>query len=293
MNNPFIGSGVALVTPFKNDFSIDFDALKSLVRLQISGGTDFLVVQGTTGESPVLSTEEKQAVLQCVLEENDGKLKVVYGVGGNNTFAVGSALKQVPKGVDGILSVSPYYNKPIQRGIIEHYKHISTCTDLPIILYNVPGRTGSNVLPETTLALAEIPNIVAMKEASGNMEQIMEIIRLRKPDFGVLSGDDALTVPLIAAGADGVISVVANAFPEKFSRMVHASLEGDYDTARKDHYDLLPITKMFFEEGNPGGVKIALRVRGICSDVLRLPLVSVSEGLMERIVLETKRIVEK
>ncbi len=293
MNNPFIGSGVALVTPFKNDFSIDFDALKSLVRLQISGGTDFLVVQGTTGESPVLSTEEKQAVLQCVLEENDGKLKVVYGVGGNNTFAVGSALKQVPKGVDGILSVSPYYNKPIQRGIIEHYKHISTCTDLPIILYNVPGRTGSNVLPETTLALAEIPNIVAMKEASGNMEQIMEIIRLRKPDFGVLSGDDALTMPLIAAGADGVISVVANAFPEKFSRMVHASLEGDYDTARKDHYDLLPITKMFFEEGNPGGVKIALRVRGICSDVLRLPLVSVSEGLMERIVLETKRIVEK
>ncbi len=293
MNNPFIGSGVALVTPFKNDFSIDFDALKSLVRLQISGGTDFLVVQGTTGESPVLSTEEKQAVLQCVLEENDGKLKVVYGVGGNNTFAVGSALKQVPKGVDGILSVSPYYNKPIQRGIIEHYKHISTCTDLPIILYNVPGRTGSNVLPETTLALAEIPNIVAMKEASGNMEQIMEIIRLRKPDFGVLSGDDALTMPLIAAGADGVISVVANAFPEKFSRMVHASLEGDYDTARKEHYDLLPITKMFFEEGNPGGVKIALRVRGICSDVLRLPLVSVSEGLMERIVLETKRIVEK
>ncbi len=293
MNNPFIGSGVALVTPFKNDFSIDFDALKSLVRLQISGGTDFLVVQGTTGESPVLSADEKQAVLQCVLEENNGQLKVVYGVGGNNTLAVGSALKQVPKGVDGILSVSPYYNKPIQRGIIEHYKHISTCTDLPIILYNVPGRTGSNVLPETTLALAEIPNIVAMKEASGNMEQIMEIIRLRKPDFGVLSGDDALTVPLIAAGADGVISVVANAFPEKFSRMVHASLEGDYDTARKEHYDLLPITKMFFEEGNPGGVKIALRVRGICSDVLRLPLVSVSEGLMERIVLETKRIVEK
>ncbi|MFM7299805.1 MAG: 4-hydroxy-tetrahydrodipicolinate synthase [Crocinitomicaceae bacterium] len=292
MNNPFIGSGVALVTPFKNDFSIDFDALKSLVRLQISGGTDFLVVQGTTGESPVLSAEEKQAVLQCVLEENDGKLKVVYGVGGNNTLAVGSAIKQVPKGVDGILSVSPYYNKPIQRGIIEHYKHISTCTDLPIILYNVPGRTGSNVLPETTLALAEIPNIVAMKEASGNLEQIMEIIRLRKPDFGVLSGDDALTMPLIAAGADGVISVVANAFPEKFSRMVHASLEGDYDTARKEHYDLLPVTKMFFEEGNPGGVKIALRERGISSDVLRLPLVSVTEGLKERIVRETKRIVE-
>lgn len=290
MNNPFTGSGVALVTPFHKDGSIDFDALKKLVQLQIDGGTDFLVVQGTTGESPTLSQDEKMQVLQTVMDVNKGKLKIVYGVGGNNTIAVGETLKKVPAGVDGILSVSPYYNKPIQKGIIEHYKYIASCTALPIILYNVPGRTGSNVLPETTIALAEIPNIVAMKEASGSMEQIMEIIRLRKPDFGVLSGDDAITMPLIAAGADGVISVVANAFPEKFSKMVHASMEGDLDTARKEHYDLLPITKMFFEEGNPGGVKVALAVRGIMEENMRLPLFPVSDGLRARITSETNNL---
>jgi 4-hydroxy-tetrahydrodipicolinate synthase len=293
MNNPFTGSGVALVTPFHKDGSIDFDALKKLVQLQIDGGTDFLVVQGTTGESPTLSQEEKMQVLQTVIDVNQGKLKIVYGVGGNNTMAVGETLKKVPAGVDGILSVSPYYNKPIQKGIIEHYKYIASCTDLPVILYNVPGRTGSNVLPETTIALAEIPNIVAMKEASGSMEQIMEIIRLRKPNFGVLSGDDAITMPLIAAGADGVISVVANAFPEKFSKMVHASMEGDLDSARKEHYDLLPITKMFFEEGNPGGVKVALAVRGIMEENMRLPLYPVSDGLRARITSETKNLLEK
>lgn len=293
MNNPFTGSGVALVTPFHKDGSIDFDALKKLVQLQIDGGTDFLVVQGTTGESPTLSQEEKMQVLQTVIDVNQGKLKIVYGVGGNNTLAVGETLKKVPAGVDGILSVSPYYNKPIQKGIIEHYKYLASCTDLPIILYNVPGRTGSNVLPETTIALAEIPNIVAMKEASGSMEQIMEIIRLRKPDFGVLSGDDAITMPLIAAGADGVISVVANAFPEKFSKMVHASMEGDLDTARKEHYDLLPITKMFFEEGNPGGVKVALAVRGIMEENMRMPLYPVSDGLRARITSETNNLIEK
>jgi 4-hydroxy-tetrahydrodipicolinate synthase len=290
MNNPFTGSGVALVTPFHKDGSIDFDALKKLVQLQIDGGTDFLVVQGTTGESPTLSQDEKMQVLQTVMDVNQGKLKIVYGVGGNNTLAVGENLKKVPAGVDGILSVSPYYNKPIQKGIIEHYKYIASCTDLPIILYNVPGRTGSNVLPETTITLAEIPNIVAMKEASGSMEQIMEIILWRKPDFGVLSGDDAITMPLIAAGADGVISVVANAFPEKFSKMVHASMEGDLDKARKEHYDLLPITKMFFEEGNPGGVKVALAVRGIMEENMRLPLFPVSDGLRARITLETNNL---
>jgi 4-hydroxy-tetrahydrodipicolinate synthase len=292
MNNPFKGSGVALVTPFKNDKSIDFDALKKLVQLQLNGGTDFLVVQGTTGESPTLSQEEKMQILQTVIEENKGNLKIVYGVGGNNTIAVGETLKKVPQGVDGILSVSPYYNKPIQKGIIEHYKYLASCTDLPIILYNVPGRTGSNVLPETTLALAEISNIVAMKEASGSMEQIMEIIRLRKPEFGVLSGDDAITMPLIAAGADGVISVVANAFPEKFSKMVHASMAGDLSLARKEHYDLLPITKMFFEEGNPGGVKVALALRGIMEDHMRLPLYPVSDALRTRITVETKKLLD-
>jgi 4-hydroxy-tetrahydrodipicolinate synthase len=290
MKNPFTGSGVALVTPFKADFSIDFEALRKLVRMQIDGGTDFLVVQGTTGESPTLSQSEKMAVLDAVMTENNGKLKIVYGVGGNDTIAVGEALKAVPSGVDGILSVSPYYNKPIQKGILEHYKYIAGCTDLPIILYNVPGRTCSNVLPETTLALAEIPNIVAMKEASGNMEQIMEIIRLRPEGFGVLSGDDALTMPLIAAGADGVISVVANAFPALFSAMVHASMKGDLDAARKAHYELLPVTKMFFEEGNPGGVKVALRQLGVMEETMRMPLYPVSDGLRSRIEAETKRL---
>ena len=290
MKNTFSGSGVALVTPFKADYSIDFDALRKLVRMQIEGGTDFLVVQGTTGESPTLSQEEKMAVLQTVIEENQGKLKIVYGVGGNNTLAVGETLKKVPAGVDGILSVSPYYNKPIQKGIIEHYKYIANCTHLPIILYNVPGRTGSNMLPETTLALAEIPNIVAMKEASGNMEQIMEIIRQRPDGFGVLSGDDALTMPLIAVGADGVISVVANAFPKTFSTMVHASMKGELDVARKAHYELLPVTKMFFEEGNPGGVKVALRQLGVMEETMRMPLHPVSDGLRKRIEAETVRI---
>ncbi|MDP4637907.1 MAG: 4-hydroxy-tetrahydrodipicolinate synthase [Crocinitomicaceae bacterium] len=288
MNNPFTGSGVALVTPFNADFTINFEALRKLVRMQIEGGTDFLVVQGTTGESPTLSQEEKMEILKTVIDENNGRLKIVYGVGGNNTIAVGETLKKVPAGVDGILSVSPYYNKPIQQGIIEHYKYIATCTDLPIILYNVPGRTGSNMLAETTLELAKISNIVAMKEASGNMEQIMELIRLRPTGFGILSGDDALTMPLIAAGADGVISVVANAFPEKFSKMVHSSQAGDLVAARKEHYDLLPVTKMFFEEGNPGGVKVAMKVRGIMDENMRLPLMPVSEGLRTRITNETK-----
>ena len=290
MKNPFSGSGVALVTPFKADFSIDFEALRKLVRMQIDGGTDFLVVQGTTGESPTLSQAEKMAILEAVMTENNGKLKIVYGVGGNNTLAVGEALKAVPAGVDGILSVSPYYNKPIQKGIVEHYKYIAGCTDLPIILYNVPGRTGSNMLPETTLALAEVPNIVAMKEASGNMEQIMEIIRLRPEGFGLLSGDDALTMPLIAAGADGVISVVANAFPELFSKMVHASMEGDLTASRKAHYELIPVTKMFFEEGNPGGVKVALRQLGVMDETMRMPLYLVSDGLRKRIEAETNRL---
>jgi 4-hydroxy-tetrahydrodipicolinate synthase len=290
MNNPFTGAGVALVTPFNDDLSIDFNGLKKLVKLQIDGGIDFLVVQGTTGESPTLSEDEKKMVMECVQQVNQGKLKIVYGVGGNNTVAVGESLKNLPVGIDGILSVSPYYNKPIQKGIVEHYRYLAHCTELPIILYNVPGRTGSNMTAETTLELSEISNIVAMKEASGNMEQIMEIIRCRPEGFGLLSGDDALTMPLIAAGADGVISVVANAFPERFSKMVRASLKGDLFTARYEHYELLPVTKMFFEEGNPGGVKVALNKRGIMKETMRLPLYPVTEGLRRRIYTETSRL---
>ena len=286
----FKGSGVALVTPFQTDGSIDFQALKQLVTLQIKGGTDFLVVQGTTGESPTLSQDEKRKVLETVLEVNDGQLPVVYGIGGNNTAGLAALFQNLPSGVDGILSVSPYYNKPIQKGIVAHFKQVASFTDLPIILYNVPGRTGSNMSVETTLELAEIQNVVAVKEASGNMEQIMDIIRQRKPGFGVLSGDDNLTMPLIAAGADGVISVVANAFPERFSQMVHASMEGNLALAKEAHYDLFNVTKMFFEEGNPGGVKVALAQRGLMSETMRMPLYPVSEGLRSRIQAETKRL---
>ena len=286
----FKGSGVALVTPFQTDGSIDTQALKQLVQLQIDGGTDFLVVQGTTGESPTLSQDEKRLVLDTVLEVNNGRLTVVYGIGGNNTAGLAALFQNLPSGVDGILSVSPYYNKPIQKGIVAHFKQVASYTDLPIILYNVPGRTGSNMSVETTLELAELPNVVAVKEASGNMEQIMDIIRQRKPGFGVLSGDDNLTMPLIAAGADGVISVVANAFPERFSQMVHASMANDLTLAKAAHYDLFNVTKMFFEEGNPGGVKVALAARGLMQETMRMPLFPVSEGLRARIQAETTRL---
>lgn len=290
MTNIFKGSGVALVTPFNQDMQIDFDALASLVEYQIDNGTDFLVVQGTTGESPTLSKSEKMDVLNEVIEINEGRCKIVYGVGGNNTAAVAESLADLPKGVDGILSVSPYYNKPIQKGIVAHYKIVADSTDLPIILYNVPGRTGSNVAPETTLELAEVRNIVAVKEASGNMEQIMQIIKYRPSGFGVLSGDDNLTMPLIAAGADGVISVVANAFPALFSTMVHSAMNGELEVARAAHYKLFDVTKMFFEQGNPGGVKAALAHMQLMDEYMRLPLFPVSDELRNRIEKETTAI---
>ena len=294
MINIFKGTGTALVTPFKSDGSIDFDALKRLVRLNLDGGVNFLVVQGTTGESPTLNQEEKLRVLHSIAEENKRQVPIVYGVGGNNTLDVVEKLKKVDSSiVQGILSVSPYYNKPIQSGIIAHYKMLADVTDLPIILYNVPGRTGSNVLAETTLALAEIDNVVAMKEASGNMEQIMQIIQHKPAGFDVLSGDDALTVPMISVGASGVISVVSNALPEKFTAMVQAALSGDFKTAAAIHYDLFEITKLFFAEGNPGGVKEALKFRMICENTMRMPLVNISDALKSRIEREMQVLLEK
>lgn len=290
MNNPFKGTGVALVTPFNDDHSIDFDALKKLVRYQVDNGVDFLVVQGTTGESPVLSWDEKLEVLKAVQDENNGQLKIVFGIGGNNTLQLGELLKKVPAGVDGILSVSPYYNKPTQNAIVEHFKYLASCTELPIILYNVPGRTGSNMSAEATLELAKISNIVAMKEASGDFTQIMEIVRNKPEGFSVLSGDDAITLPMISTGVEGVISVVANSFPRQFSGMVKACLEGDFEAARKDHLDLLPVTHMLFEQGNPGGVKVALEKIGIMKQNMRPPLYPVSEELANRINAETARL---
>jgi 4-hydroxy-tetrahydrodipicolinate synthase len=292
MNNPFKGSGVALVTPFNDDLSIDFDALRKLVNYQIDNGTDFLVVLGTTGESPTLSKEEKLEVLKCVQDENKARLKIVFGIGGNNTVEVGAFLKSISnEGLDGILSVSPYYNKPTQKGIVEHYKYLAYCTPLPIILYNVPGRTASNVSAATTLELAKIDNIVAMKEASGDFSQIMEIVQNKPEGFDVLSGDDAITMPMMAVGVAGVISVVANAYPKRFAEMVHAAANDDMDMARAAHYDLLPVTHMLFEEGNPGGVKVALEKQGIMKPLMRMPLYPISQDLRTRIENETERII--
>jgi 4-hydroxy-tetrahydrodipicolinate synthase len=290
MTNPFTGTGTALVTPFNSDYSIDKASLRKFIEFQIQGKVDFLVVQGTTGESPTLAWDEKMEILDIVAEVNNGRLPIVFGLGGNNTAEICKKMKEIPSSVDGILSVSPYYNKPIQKGIVEHFKMVSSSTDLPIILYNVPGRTASNMLVETTLELAEVPNIVAMKEASGNMDQIMNIIRQRPEGFGVLSGDDPLVLPLMAAGADGVISVVSNAFPKDFSNMVRWTTTDKHEVAKQIHYNLFEITSLFFAEGNPGGVKEALKQMNLMQNTMRLPLWNVSDSLANKIHRETQRI---
>ena len=292
LKNILKGCGVALVTPFNEDFSIDFLALKKLVNYQIDNGTDYLVVLGTTGEAPTLSMGEKLEVLKTVQDANRGRLPIVFGVGGNNTMAVCEILRSLPDGIDAILSVSPYYNKPTQNGIIEHYKEVAKATDLPIILYNVPGRTGSNMTASTTLMLADINNIVAVKEASGDFNQIMEILHNKPDGFDVISGDDAITIPLINLGAAGVISVVANAFPNRFSQMVHAALDNDIVLARDAHYDLLNVTNMFFSEGNPAGVKVSLSKQGLMREIVRRPLYPVSKELELQIFKETERILK-
>lgn len=290
MKNPFKGTGTALVTPFKADYSIDFEALRKLVNQQIDGKVDFLVVQGTTGESPVLTWTEKLQILDTVIDENKGRKPVVFGCGGNNTADVVDKLKQIPAGVDGILSVSPYYNKPTQAGIVAHFKEVAKATKLPIILYNVPGRTGSNMTVETTLELAKVDNLVAVKEASGDMEQIMTLIHNRPDGFGVLSGDDPITMPLMSCGADGVISVVSNALPLRFSEMVRNVNSDKHNEAVESHLEMLQITKLFFSEGNPGGVKESLQHQGIMENYMRMPLMNVSEQLAEKICLETDRL---
>jgi 4-hydroxy-tetrahydrodipicolinate synthase len=281
----FKGVGTALVTPFNADGTVDYIGLEKLVNYQIENGVSFLVVQGTTGESVTLSKEEKREVLKQVVKTNAGRLPVILGVGGNHTAEVVNQLRTIDmEGVDGILSVSPYYNKPTQEGIFQHYKAVAGATTLPIILYNVPGRTASNVLPETTLRIAEAcPNIVAVKEASGNMEQIMHLIRDRKPGFLVLSGDDAITLPIMACGGDGVISVLSNALPKEFSSVVNEATAGNLQNARKTHYSMLEFTRLLFVEGNPAGVKEALQYLRICNNHLRLPLVNVSDKTSQSI----------
>ena len=275
----FKGTGVALVTPFNKDGAVDYNALEKLVEFQINSGTDYLVVQGTTGESVSLNENEKVAVLEFIIEVNKNQLPIVLGVGGNNTSHVIEQLKKFSKhNIDGILSVSPYYNKPSQEGIYAHYEALAQCTELPIILYNVPGRTSSNISLETTLKLAKnFKNIIGIKEASGNLEQIMEIILNKKESFLVISGDDALTLPHLAVGGDGVISVVANAFPKDFSTMVNAAMAENMNLAREKHFELFEIVQFLFADGNPGGIKYVLKLIGICEDHVRLPLVNINE----------------
>lgn len=280
----FEGVGVALVTPFDAQRSVDFPALEKLVNHTLAGGVDYLVVQGTTGESVTTTSEEKKQILDFVLKVNNGRKPVVYGIGGNNTTDIVEKLKSFDvKGISGILSVSPYYNKPSQDGILRHYQAISEATSLPIILYNVPGRTASNMTADTTLRLAEIPNIVGVKEASGNLEQCMAIAKNKPKDFLLISGDDMLTTPMISIGARGVISVLANAFPEVFSDMVHSALQGNYEQSQNHLFRLLDINPLMYTESNPVGIKQALAELGVCENFVRLPLVEASEQLRSAI----------
>lgn len=275
MQNIFKGLGVALVTPFKADGSVDYDALRRLLDYQLSNGVDFLCVLGTTAETPCLSAEEKTKVKNIVVEKVQGRVPILLGCGGNNTAAVVESLKNDDfTGVDGILSVCPYYNKPSQEGLYQHFKAIANATELPVVLYNVPGRVGVNMTAETTLRLAnDCPNIVAIKEASGNFAQIDDIIKNKPSHFDVISGDDGITFPLITLGAVGVISVIGNALPKEFSRMVRLALNGDYKNALEIHHKFTELFGLLFIDGNPAGVKAMLNIMGLIENQLRLPLV--------------------
>ncbi len=284
-NNGFKGLGVAMVTPFNEDGNLDFAGLQKLTEHLIEGGVDYLVVHGTTGESPVLSKEEKRSSMDFILEVNAGRVPVVIGIGGNDTRAIVEHIEQFNfDGIDGILSVSPAYNKPTQEGIYQHFKAISECTDMPIILYNVPGRTSSNMTAETTLRLAkDFSNVVAIKEASNDINQIAKIIEGRPDGFLVLSGDDGITLSLMASGADGLISVAGNAFTKDMSALVHAGARGDQEAARKIHFKLIELIELLFVEGNPAGIKEVLKYLNICQTHLRLPLVPVSKATSQSI----------
>lgn len=285
MQNKLRGMGVALVTPFKQDGEIDFDALKRLVEYQITNGTDYLVVLGTTAETPTLTEEEKEAVIQTIVSIVHGRVPLVLGMGSNNTQSLVKKIRTSDfNGIDALLSVTPYYNKPSQEGLYRHYEAIAKASKLPIILYNVPGRTGVNMLAETTLRLAhDFPNIVAIKEASGNFTQIDEIIKNKPERFSVISGDDGITYPLLTLGAVGVISVIGNAFPYEFSRMVRLALNGDYQHALLIHHQFTELIKLLFVEGNPAGVKSMLAAMGFIENRLRLPLVPTTITTYEKI----------
>jgi 4-hydroxy-tetrahydrodipicolinate synthase len=285
MNSKFEGLGVAMVTPFKNDLSIDFPALRNLTNFLIDGNVDYLVVMGTTGENPTLNEKEQRQILDIVLEANNRRKPVVFGMGGNNTAdLLGRMNSYHLKGVDAILTASPFYNKPNQNGILAHYNVLADAAPLPIILYNVPSRTGSNITAETTLKLAEHSNIIAIKEASGNFSQCMDIIKNRPQGFLVISGDDGITLPMMCCGMEGVISVIGNAFPDSFSKMVHAASDGHWWEAKIWHYRLIDMMNTIFDDGSPGGIKVLMHQLGLCTEEVRLPLAKPSVSVKRKLL---------
>ena len=288
----FVGTGVALVTPFKKDFSVDTEALKRIVNHVIDGGVEYLVVLGTTGEPATLTKDEKELVINTIVEANNGRLPLVLGVGSNNTADVVAELQTRDfTHFSAILSVSPYYNKPTQEGIYQHFAAIAKASPLPVILYNVPGRTASNMLPSTVIRLAnEFKNVIGIKEAAGDIVQAMKLIQTKPEGFLVISGDDMVTLPMVLAGGAGVISVIGEGFPKEFSQMVRLGLERKVDEAYELHYKLADSIDMIFEQGNPGGIKEVFKSLGIAENTVRLPLVSVNEDLANRLDAFTKQI---
>lgn len=283
--NIFKGLGIALVTPFTADGAVDYAALKRLVQFQLDNGADFLCILATTGETPTLTPEEKTNIKNLVVELNHGRVPILMGCGGNNTAAVVDELRNGDwRGIDGVLSVCPYYNKPSQEGLYQHFKAIANATKLPVVLYNVPGRTGINMKPETTVRLArDCQNIVGIKEASGSLEQVDEILKNAPRDFAVISGDDALTYPMVACGAVGVISVIGNALPKEFSKMLRLEFNNEFAAARKIHHKFTDLFSLLFVDGNPAGVKAMLSEMGFIENVLRLPLVPTRLTTKQRI----------
>jgi 4-hydroxy-tetrahydrodipicolinate synthase len=288
----FVGTGVALVTPFKKDFSVDTEALKKIVNHVIAGGVEYLVVLGTTAESATLSNEEKEVVINTIVEANNNRLPLVLGVGGNNTAKVVTELKTRDfSKFDAVLSVSPYYNKPTQEGIYQHFKAIAEASPLPIILYNVPGRTASNMLPSTVIRLAnDFENVIAIKEAAGDIVQAMKLIQNKPEGFLVISGDDMITLPMVLAGGAGVISVIGEGYPKEFSEMVRLGLQRKVDAAYALHYLLADSIDMIFEQGNPAGVKEIFKSLNLSENTVRLPLVNVDENLASRLDKFTKKL---
>ncbi|WP_111682996.1 4-hydroxy-tetrahydrodipicolinate synthase [Winogradskyella tangerina] len=283
----FIGTGVALITPFKSDLSIDFDALERLVEHNIENGTEYLVISGTTGESVTVTSEEKKALIKFIAKVNKGRLPLVLGIGGNNTSAIIEEIKTTDlSDISAILSVSPYYSKPTQEGIYQHFKAVAEVSPLPIILYNVPGRTSSNMLPETTIRLAnDFENIIAVKEAGNNVHQYLELLRTKPDDFLILSGDDDLALGVALAGGSGVISVIGQALPKEFTEMIRLGIAGKAKEAYEIHFKLMPITGLIFSENNPAGIKAVLEALNISNSHVRLPLVEATDKLKNDIKL--------